>query len=106
MKSVWMMTICVLCFACSNATEGEPPIDNDGDGYFAQEDCDDNNPRLWDQCDAVAGASLCAGGGLVEGDGITGITCTGPLDISSQPSSNGEFTWYPGPHHVISEDTP
>jgi hypothetical protein len=95
-----------LFVACSNPINGEPPLDADGDGHFADEDCDDTNPNLWNQCDVVAGASLCAAGGLVAGDRVHGITCTGPLDISSQPSSNEQFTWYPGPHHLILETSP
>lgn len=107
MKPLFLYMVAGLCIAgCSNSTEGEVPIDNDGDGYTANEDCDDNNPRLWDQCDAVAGANLCAGGGWVEGDGVRGMTCTGPLELSSQPSSNGQYTWYPGPHHLITEENP
>ena len=50
---------------------------------------------------APSAATLCAGGGLVEGDGLRGVLCASPLELATQPATNGTLTWQPGPIYPI-----
>jgi len=50
-----LLVMCVLAAACGDPDEER--VDNDGDGWFAQDDCDDNNPMIHpgapERCDGV-----------------------------------------------------
>ena len=50
------VSVAAVLAACDGATTA-PPVDNDLDGFFAGEDCDDNNasisPRAAEVCDGI-----------------------------------------------------
>lgn len=50
---------------------------------------------------APSAATLCAGGGVVAGDGLRGVLCASPLELATQPATNGTLTWQPGPIYPI-----
>lgn len=72
------------------------------DGYvMTTNDCNDQNPEIYpgsdQQCDKVD-TTICASGGVVEGQNIRGVFCFAPTDIAASPkASNGSLTWEPGP---------
>ncbi len=76
------------------------------DGYvLTKNDCNDDNPDIFPgselQCDK-ANTTLCASGGIVEGETVRGVFCFAPSDIGTAPKSSGEsITWQPGPMNQI-----
>jgi hypothetical protein len=84
---------CVLCLwlplfsAC-----GGPATDSD--------DTDDTAVLVSEPL-APSAATLCAGGGFVEGGGLHGVLCASPLELATQPATNGTLTWHPGPIYPI-----
>ena len=64
-------------------------------------DCNDQNPDIYpgsdEQCDDI-NTTICASGGVVEGQHVRGVFCFAPTDIATSPkASNGSLTWEPGP---------
>ena len=43
----------------------------------------------------------CSGGGQASNGEITAVTCTSPVELATQPASNGQLTWYPGPLRAV-----
>ena len=97
-------------------------LDNDNDGFGSNEitteacstpdgyvlttnDCNDDNPDIFPgselQCDEAT-TTLCASGGVVEGEAVRGVFCFAPADIATAPkSSDNSITWEPGPMNQI-----
>lgn len=49
-------------------------------------------------------ATTCSGGGMVEGNGVSGSICISPADVASpQTTSQSEtYTWHVGPTRAVS----
>ncbi len=43
----------------------------------------------------------CAGGGLASNGSLNAVLCASPLDLATEPATNGALTWYPGPIQAI-----
>ncbi len=43
----------------------------------------------------------CAGGGHASNGSLSAVLCASPLDLATEPASNGQLTWYPGPIQAI-----
>ena len=65
-------------------TSGESGMESGESGLYAVEE------------EVFEGVSLCASGGKQGNDRFSGVSCTAPMDIATQPSSNSNWTWQPG----------
>ncbi len=43
----------------------------------------------------------CAGGGHASNGAISGVLCASPVDLATEPATNGKLTWYPGPLQAL-----
>jgi hypothetical protein len=68
--------------------------------HIDSDDTDDDTVAVSEPL-APSAAALCAGGGFVEGDGLRGVLCASPLELATQPATNGTLTWQPGPIYPI-----
>ena len=50
-----------------------------------------------------AAFAWCAGGGHATNGSLSAVLCASPLDLASEPATNGELTWYPGPLRAIAQ---
>jgi len=89
-------------------TGGSDDDDSAGDDDDIGGDDDDTagDDDTGDDDDSVAatpappGQTLCAAGGRVSGNGVSGVICLGPVDLASggsAQSADGSLVWYPGP---------
>ena len=120
--ALWMCFGMVACAETSpddDDTEPSPddddtaPGDDDtapGDDDSATDDddttADDDDSTAADDDDSQAaapappGQTLCAAGGRVSGEGISGVICLSPLDMAAgrtATSADGSLVWHPGP---------
>ena len=43
----------------------------------------------------------CAGGGRATNGVVTAVLCASPLDVATEPATNGALTWFPGPIQAV-----
>ena len=57
-----------------------------------------------DDVDRAQMTTTCSGGGMVEGNGVSGSICISPADVASpQTTSQSEtYTWHVGPTRAVS----
>jgi len=73
--------------------------DDTGDDDTGDDDTGDDDDSIASSS-APAGQALCAAGGKVSGEGLSGVICLAPVELSSgatASSADGTVTWHPGP---------
>ena len=93
--------------ACGDTPDDDDDASDDDDATSDDDDTADDDDSGADDDDsapppppAPPGNTLCASGGPVSGNGITGVICTGPVDLASgatATSADGSIVWHPGP---------
>jgi len=105
--NAWMSVLSLLVvLGCSSKLDADirDPKHKDGDADAdtdADTDTDTDADTDVSVEDPATGQTFCAGGGIVRGDGITGVVCTSPLELTTTPAKNDNFTWQPGPTSAI-----
>jgi len=51
--------------------------------------------------DVIPSSALCSAGGKATNASYSAVSCTGPVDLAVEPSSNPSYSWQPGPIRVI-----
>jgi len=83
----------------SAAGDDDTGDDDTGDDDTGDDDTGDDDDSVASSA-APAGQALCAAGGRVSGEGLSGVVCLGPVDLASgerATSADGSLTWLPGP---------
>ena len=84
-------------------TDTDTDTDSDTDADTDTDTDTDSDTDVDSTAEGRTGTTLCAAGGAVEGDAVSGSFCFGPVDISSAPtSSSANYTWQAGPFTPIS----
>lgn len=74
-------------------TDDDPTTDTDGGDDDTPIDTNATSPRM--------GAAFCAAGGRWSNGQVQGVGCLAPLDVATQPASNDQYQWKPGPTVVV-----
>lgn len=45
--------------------------------------------------------AFCAGGGQASNGELSAVLCASPVDLATEPATNGQLTWYPGPIRAL-----
>ena len=81
--------------ACRTPATKDDNVDNDGDGYEAAEDCDDNDPTMpaYDRdCDGISGDIDCDDNDAESTSILTDADCDGALTEDDCDDSNPDLT--------------
>jgi len=83
-----------------DSATGDDDDATDDDDAADDDDATDDDDSAAPPPPAPPGSTLCGSGGPVSGNGISGVICTSPVEISSgatASSADGSIVWHPGP---------
>jgi hypothetical protein len=86
--------------ACGDTPDDDDDASDDDDTADDDDSAGDDDDSAPPPPPPPPGNTLCASGGPVSGNGITGVICTGPVDLASgatATSADGSIVWHPGP---------